>query len=433
MDQSTLITLLTKYQQGTCNTEELQQIDTWYAGLDTNTAFDKQKASRFLQQLDHADADFEQRLYLDFLNKLQQEKESETSSSITDNLEQQRISHHKQFFKKLKIACSIIAILGLSLWALRTLTDHKDFENQTAKLADSLQPAFQIGMPGQNRAILKLAGGQTIILDTLQNGLIATQGGMQLINKAGTLNFATLTKEEKQNKTNQKDAGAALTGNNILQTAPGEQYKLILPDGTKVWLNAASSLEFPASFAHLKTRTVKLEGEAYFEVVHNSNQPFTVQTAHQTIEDIGTAFNVSAYKDDPFTKTTLLEGAVQVRNTASRQITTKTRSLVPGQQASSSNADMGSGDLKVTRIDTDGVIAWKNGYFQFEGEDIYAIMRRVSRWYKVQVVYDGPIPKSRMEGSMSRFERVSKVLNIIEKTGLFEFKTVGNTIHVSAP
>lgn len=361
-------------------------------------------------------------MYEGFLSKLQQHQDRPT-----ENTEDHQFTKYSKRNKRLIAAASILLLLGLGWWGIRFIAKPGSHQIRTARLADTIQPVSVAGSPGQNRAILTLAGGQTILLDTLKNGLIATTGGLKLVNKEGTLNFS-MPEAGAQNTSGPTASRPA--GHNTLRTAAGEQYKLILPDGTKVWLNAASTLEFPASFAHVKTRSVKLEGEAYFEVVHNSQQPFMVETAHQTIEDLGTAFNVTAYKDDPFTKTTLLEGAVQVSNATGRQSAPKT--LVPGQQASVANADHGEGHIRVASVETESVVAWKNGYFRFDGEDIYAIMRRVSRWYKVQVVYDEPVSKNSMEGSMSRFENVSKILNIIEKTGLFKFKMEGSTIHVSA-
>lgn len=420
MDQARLKALLEKYRQGSCNAEELSLVEDWYENLGLNSELNKEKAASFLRRLENAGPDFEEHMYEGFLSKLQQQQEA-----TPENIEDYGFTKYRKRNNRLIAAASIILLLGLGWWVVRFKAHTSS--RQTARLADTIQPVRIAGSPGQNRAILTLAGGQTILLDTLKNGLIATSGGIHLINKAGTLNFSTL---EAGAQNISGSTASMLAGQNTLHTAAGEQYKLILPDGTKVWLNAASTLKFPASFAHLKTRSVQLEGEAYFEVVHNSQQPFMVQTAHQTIEDLGTAFNVTAYQDDPFTKTTLLEGAVQVSNAVSRHTAPKT--LVPGQQASLANADHGDGNIRVERVETEGVVAWKNGYFRFDGEDIYAIMRRVSRWYKVQVVYDDPVSKNSMEGSMSRFENVSKILNIIEKTGLFKFKMEGSTIHVSA-
>ncbi|UAY55502.1 FecR family protein [Arachidicoccus terrestris] len=422
MDQVRLKALLEKYRQGSCNAEELALIEDWYENLGLNRKLNKEKAASFLRQLENAGPDFEEHMYEGFLSKLQQQQDRPA-----ENIEDHQFTKYSKRNKRLMAAASIILLLGLGWWGIRFIANSGSHQIQTARLADTIQPVSITGSPGQNRAILTLAGGQTILLDTLKNGLIATTGGFKLMNKAGTLNFS-MPEAGAQNTSG--PTASAPAGQNTLRTAAGEQYKLILPDGTKVWLNAASTLEFPASFAQAKTRSVKLEGEAYFEVVHNSRQPFMVQTAHQTIEDLGTAFNVTAYKDDPFTKTTLLEGAVQVSNAAGRHRAPTT--LVPGQQASLANADHGEGNIRVARVETESVVAWKNGYFRFDGEDIYAIMRRVSRWYKVQVVYDEPVSKNSMEGSMSRFENVSKILNIIEKTGLFKFKMEGSTIHVSA-
>jgi ferric-dicitrate binding protein FerR (iron transport regulator) len=212
--------------------------------------------------------------------------------------------------------------------------------------------------------------------------------------------------------------GAAALQYNTLSTARGEQYQITLSDGTKVWLNAATTLTFPASFASQAERAVEVNGEAYFEVAADPARPFKVRTRQQQIQVLGTSFNVNTYADEPFATTTLLRGAVSINGT---------QVLKPGQQAVSTE----NGTLKITTVNTDGIIAWKNGYFEFNDENIYEVMRKIARWYDVEVIYEGDIPTNEMEGTISRFENVSKVLNTIEKAGLLKFRINEKKIYVS--
>jgi ferric-dicitrate binding protein FerR (iron transport regulator) len=254
-------------------------------------------------------------------------------------------------------------------------------------------------LPGSNKAILTLANGKTIILDNAQNGTLAKQGHTT-VNKAadGKLVY---------NLSNIADDNVAPSINTI-STPRGGEYQVILPDGTKVWLNAASSLRFPTRFTG-NSRDVEITGEAYFEVTKNKLMPFRVKTSRASIEVLGTHFNVMAYDDENLMKTTLLEGAVNIKSGSA------TYKLTPGQQAQI-NA---TGNTKVTsNIDVDDEVAWKNGIFQFRDAGIDVILRQASRWYDVNVTYKGKVPPKEFTGRLSRNVKASALLNMIKYTGI---------------
>lgn len=268
--------------------------------------------------------------------------------------------------------------------------------------------------PGGNKAILKLADGSEISLTDADNGTLANRGGITITKtKDGQVIYQAASLPQ---------AASAQMAYNTISTPRGGQYQINLPDGTRVWLNAASSLKFPQSFAHLPSRTVELDGEAYFEVFKNSKQPFKVLShagiagRKQLIEVLGTHFNVNAYPDEENTKTTLLEGLVKINQETE---------LHPGEQAV-----LDHGRLRVATVDTEEAVAWKNGYFNFTNEDIYSIMKKISRWYDVEVVYEGKITDNTFNGPVSRSSKVSEVLDILELTKTVHFKIEGRRITV---
>jgi transmembrane sensor len=269
-------------------------------------------------------------------------------------------------------------------------------------------------LPGKNEATLTLANGKKIILSDTTNGKLANQAGI-IINKSknNALVYTIRTG---------KDTTADLSQKNTLTTANGEHYQVVLPDGTHVWLNAASSLTYPVAFTG-KTREVTLTGEAYFEVTHNKAMPFKVKTEQQEIQVLGTHFNVNAYKDEKATTTTLLEGSVKV----SLNTNHKTITIVPGQQSIVNNTD-----LSVQQVDTDDAIAWKNGYFLFDNENLESIMRKISRWYNVRVEYkDNSLKNQLFSGTISSYTNVSQVIKTLELTNAAHFNIDGNTITVT--
>lgn len=274
--------------------------------------------------------------------------------------------------------------------------------------------------PGGNKAVLTLSNGEKIILTDAKNGELAAQGGVVVTKLADGKIVYTI------------NPGA--TGNvtpNSIETPKGGQYQIILPDGSKVLLNAASVLTYPASFTNLKERRVQLKGEAYFEVAKvmlkdkgamqgERRMPFIVETAKQEIKVLGTHFNINSYADEPLARTTLIEGSVLVEAAGTEKV------LIPGTQAIA-----GPDGLTITEANMDEALAWKNGYFMFESEDIAAVMRKISRWYDVEVVFEGDMPKDGFGGTVSRFSNVSKVLRKLELTNKVHFRIEGRRIIVT--
>jgi Fe2+-dicitrate sensor, membrane component len=265
--------------------------------------------------------------------------------------------------------------------------------------------------PGGNKAFLQLADGSVITLDDTDTGMLAQQGPARVIKlDNGRLQY---------NSTSAQDAATLY---NTITTPRGGQYHVILPDGSKVWLNAASSLRFPTVFAG-RERSVQLTGEAYFEIAHNKSMPFHVQVNEIRVEVLGTHFNVMSYENESAVATTLLQGSVRVAgNTMYMPVVLK-----PGQQASLQRQS--AQGFSVHDVDTESVIAWKNGLFQFNSADIQTIMRQLERWYDVRVQYKGPIPEGHYSGIVPRDNNLLKVLRILEESDL-KFAIEGKKLYV---
>jgi ferric-dicitrate binding protein FerR (iron transport regulator) len=264
--------------------------------------------------------------------------------------------------------------------------------------------------PGRSQATLTLADGRTVLLDQARRGVLARQGASQVQKTAdGQLRYATGAA-----------AGSALLFNTVA-TPRGGQYQLTLPDGSQVWLNAASSLRFPVAFGGAERR-VELTGEAYFEVAKDAAHPFKVAARGAEVTVLGTHFDVQAYADEPALAATLLEGSVRLRQGAQQAL------LRPGQQAQPQPQP--DGTIRVRAVDVQHAVAWKNGYFVFNDEPIEAIMRQVARWYDVDVRYQGPLTNKDFNGKISRYKDAAAVLRVLELTGAVHFTTEGRRITV---
>lgn len=263
--------------------------------------------------------------------------------------------------------------------------------------------------PGRNTATLTLSNGTKIVLSESIKGKLATESGISITKNAADQIVYKVD-----------DLSGAATGDeqtyNTLSTAKGEQYQVNLPDGTKVWLNAASSLTYAPSFSGRVERNVQLSGEAYFEVAKDKLHPFIVKTGGQEVKVLGTHFNINSYRDEPSEKTTLLEGSVNISNKAVLQ---------PGQQSVVTK----SGDIKVQQADLSGAVAWKNGYFQFNDVPLETIMRQISRWYDIDVIYKGSISNDAFNGTIDRKASLSRILKILEKGGI-KFTIAGKELTV---
>lgn len=275
-------------------------------------------------------------------------------------------------------------------------------------------------VPGGNIATLTLADGSVIELDGIATGSLATEAGTRVIKSADGLIFYD---DPDGNLANRELVY------NTIHTPKGGEFRVILPDGTSVWLNAASSLRYPTSFADGK-REVELVGEAYFEVAKVKSkwgmQPFIVKTKSQAVEVLGTHFNINAYDDDPV-KTTLLEGSVKVSVATQGQRERPYRILKPREQAV---VTAGNGHIQVGRVNVANAVAWKDGYFAFENDNITEVMKAIARWYDIEVEYDGDVSDKVFGGTISRFESFEKLLETIGLTGTIQFKITGRRVTV---
>ena len=265
-------------------------------------------------------------------------------------------------------------------------------------------------LPGGNKAFLTLSNGTNILLDSATNGLLAQQGNMNVIKlSSGQLVY----------KTDADNNAAPEVSYNTMRTPRGGQYQLTLPDSTQVWLNSASSIHFPTSFSGID-RTVEITGEVYFEVAKNAAKPFTVNVNGMDVKVIGTHFNINAYNDDDVIKTTLLEGSVLVTKGKATLL------LQPGNQSQLNNY----GEIKLQKnADIEEAIAWKKGYFFFKNSSLQNVMRQLSRWYDVEVDYEGVIPERNFGGELSRSLNISQILQVLDKSKV-HFKIEGKKIIV---
>jgi len=301
-------------------------------------------------------------------------------------------------------AIFICVVTGMYFWFQPGTSNQ-----QVSKVSKRATVVEDIIVPGGNKAVLTLSDGSHITLDSSHIGALIKQGNAKVVN----LSTATLAYK----------AGSEHTGEvvyNTLSTFNGGQYQLILSDGTKVWLNASSSIYYPTIFTGTERR-VAVTGEAYFEVAKNASMPFEISVRDVQVQVLGTHFNIMAYNDETSINTTLLEGAVKILKGS------ETRLLLPGQQSRITK----SKSIKVVDADIEEVMAWKNGWFQFDGYDIEKVLRQVSRWYNVDIAYEGKIPAGHFTGSVSRENNISQVLKIMEAGGV-RFKIEGRKIVVYA-
>lgn len=299
-------------------------------------------------------------------------------------------------------AVAAVLLLGLCVFFFSThLTSM--MSSSTVKITRTIAPS--------SRPMLRLADGRMLDLDSTSNGILATQGNTNIIMKDQALHYE-----------NDTETAVAAGIKNTIVIPKGRQYQLVLPDGTKIWLNTATTLTFPVKFdKHI--REVAISGEAYFEVAHAEKWPFVVHTKDQKVEVLGTYFNISTYKDDDFTKTTLVKGRVRVAMPEELRATDKV--LQPGQQALTFGKDH---KIQVSNIDTEEVTSWRNNLFIFNNEEISEVMQKVSRWYDVEVEYRDGMEGKKIGGTIPRFEDLNELLKALQATGLLHYKMEGGKV-----
>jgi ferric-dicitrate binding protein FerR (iron transport regulator) len=385
-----ILVLIKKYEAGTATPEEKQELNEWYYSFDDSIAA---------------------------IPANEQDSENELADRIKHRLIQTiREGDGKSDIKPMRkwkwtaaAAVCIIFAAGAYMW-LSPNTATKEI----AKAAPVKAPLKNDIAPGGNKAILTLVDGSTVVLDSASNGKISQQGNVEVKKLDNGLLAYTIN-------------GKQITENdeafyNTITTPRGGQYQVTLSDGTKVWLNAASSIRFPVFFVGTQ-RKVTITGEAYFEVAKNAAMPFQVQTNTSEVEVLGTHFNVNAYDDEASVKTTLLEGAVKVAANGNATL----KYLQPGQQSVINK----EGRINIVdHADTEEAMAWLNGHFQFKSSDLKSILRQISRWYDVDIVYKGNV-NLHFTGQLTRNENASKVFEALALTNEVHFKIDGKKIIVS--
>jgi transmembrane sensor len=323
------------------------------------------------------------------------QQSNELLQAIIKKKEPQPVVRWLPVLKWVAAAC-LLTVLGIWMW--------KPAYKEDVKTIVETKPALPDLSPGsKNKAVLILADNSKIELDSTGAGILSQQGDAQVTkNASGQIIY-------KENAS----TGSAEPIYNILQIPNGGEYQLVLSDGSRVWLNSASTIKFPVHFTG-STREVEISGEAYFEIAKNKERPFKVYFNGSAVEVLGTHFNVNAYDNEVTQAVTLLEGSVKVSK-ASHEVLIK-----PGQQATFAQ----SSQISVKNVTAEDAIAWKNGYFIFVDEDIKSIMRKLSRWYDFKVEYQGNVEDEHFAGMISRFRNISEVLKMFETTGTIQFKII---------
>jgi len=333
--------------------------------------------------------------------------EAESKKSMVTNTEPDvihRINPSRKTWIRYAAAALLLLAAGTYMW--RTSGPDK------TSIVSSQQTALPLKdlVPGGDKAVLTLGDGTNIVLDSLHTGIFTQQGAATISKSAsGALVYQYQSAQSRQPLVY-----------NTMNTPRGGQYRLTLPDGSEAYLNATSSIRFPTSFSG-RERRVEITGEAYFEVAKNPAMPFIVSAKGMEVKVLGTHFNVNAYADESAARTTLFEGAVQIKTNNSTQF------LSPGQQGIVNAANSITVDKQA---DTASALAWKKGLFRFNNTDLETIMRQVSRWYDVDINYKISTGGLHFSGVVSRKKNVSELLKIMELTGLVNFKIEGKTITV---
>jgi ferric-dicitrate binding protein FerR (iron transport regulator) len=357
-----------------------------------------------------------------------------TPSTIAQKIAQ-RVNAHEQKREKKKVITMVrwtaAAVLAAGVAGITWLSWWPGQSTRQASAPIAGTQVLHDKQPASQGATLTLADGSTIILDSIGNGNIATQGNMQVTKNNGQIIYTA----PQQPVTSIPGHNSPPTTYNTMATPRGRQFKLILPDGSKVWLNAASSIRYPTVFTGTD-RQVTITGEAYFEVEKMANKPFKVSfytpaAGSGEVEVLGTHFNINAYGDEATIKTTLLEGKVKIApvNTISpHPIVDYT--LTPGKQGILALLSDQSPQVHIQVANTEEVMAWKNGRFQFNHTPIKDIMRQVSRWYDVDIIYPKTIPEKEFTADLSRQTRLSELLKALELSG-FRFTIDAKTLTVT--
>jgi transmembrane sensor len=402
--------LLQRYLAGNCTEGERQMLESWYAEL----------AAEFPWEVPAGEATA---IHDRMLSRIKTELGGELGEAREEEREKKGAVRRLPWRRYVGVAAAVLVLAGGGwFW----------WSQHHVQMVNEYPPITIEANPGGDRAVLTLGNGKKVVLDSAANGMLAVEGNGRVVKKNGELDYR---QEAEDGAKGAGDNGKSATAFNTLTTPRGGQYKLVLPDGTQVWLDAASSITYPIAFSG-KKRQVSITGQAYFEVMHDSRQPFEVDVQGQAVRDVGTAFNINAYSDEPAMKITLASGAAAVgeagvegaasgrggHGDGGHEIVLKQ----PAQQAEYKN-----GQLQLAPdADLAAVLAWKNGRFYLTSADIATVMRQISRWYDIDVVFEKGIPGGHITGEVPRNTMLSTTLQVLQTSGV-HFRTEGKTIYVT--
>lgn len=398
-EDNRLLLLYKKFQSKTASVEELTELNNFLAS---------EGAEQHLFEL--VEKEYQS-------SEIKQPELSEfRAGQIFQQITSQPQTHRKvrKLWPRIAGVAAIAALLAIAIL----------FKDQILSIGNQSQvvSSNQDIAPGKSVATLTLANGRKILLSAMPSGELANESGVT-ISKTSDGEILYEIKEHSAAESGQ---------HNLLSTAMGETYQVKLPDGSRVWLNAASSLKYPVSFSSLKDRRVELHGEAYFEIAKDKLHPFLVETDGQEVTVLGTHFNIKAYQQDKNIVTTLAEGSVRVGYQASAwsdhgKIVYKDEVILsPGQQSL-----LKGETISVSKAVLEESLAWKDGNFVFNDANIEKIMQDIARWYNIQVVYEGSVPAGKFSGNVSRTKNISQILRALESTKLVHFKIEGRKVYVS--
>lgn len=417
--------LIIKHLQETITTDEAQTLDAWIAADEKNRQqFDRLTNSETLHDELIGYGESDQRIRAQVYAQLPELQDALVGTAIG--------MRKRSWMRWVTVAAAVLVLGVLGIWYMLPK------QTATRTVPEQQAPVATVIPAGGNKATLTLADGTVIDLDKAADGTIATQGKTTVNKKEnGQLEYKSANGHRE----------SAITYN-LLSTPRGGQYQLLLPDGSKVWLNAASSIRYPTAFVG-NERRVEITGEAYFEVITNINKPFKVLILPPStdgtggsrggeVEVLGTHFNINAYGDEEPIVTTLLEGKIRITpvevvskpTAATNHPSTQGRTyklLLPGEEAQIN----GKADIVIRKnVDTESAVAWMKGFFDFHNAGIKTVMKQVSRWYNVDVQYKASVPAQTFEGSLDRNIPLNELLDQLQKMGTTKFQIEGRTIKV---
>jgi transmembrane sensor len=371
MNEAEIKELLMRYREGNCTEQEKESVELWFDITSKQSDWQWMSAAQ---------------------------KES-TRTSILKGIKEVTQQPEQEKFRiwpYISVAASVLILLFASWYFY--------FSSQKGHLQ---KPFHQIAVaPGSKQAMLTLSDGSSVIVGDAASGVVASDGSSRVLkNSNGALEYQSENNHSKH------------TGRNTLAVPRGGTFQITMSDGTKAWINSATTITYPAGNTDSE-RLVELTGEAYFEVAKDKKRPFKVISNGTEVLVTGTHFNVSAYEDDQQVTTTLAEGSVVVSNQGHQ------RTLIPRQQSVSS----ASGDITLGEVDVESALAWKEGYFVFEDQDLKSVMKMVSRWYDVEIEYQGAIPEYRFGGTFSKSKDLDGLLSYLQQLSNIQFKQHGKKI-----